>query len=81
MGIIETGTVSGNLLSKETFVVHYPGYPSSISRALENGSTGSSFNNEVHAHINEMNLPGILARGNSAKILGEAARVSGRFVS
>ncbi|KAF8097117.1 hypothetical protein N665_0294s0023 [Sinapis alba] len=35
MGIIETGTVSGNLPSKETFVVHYPGYPSSISRALE----------------------------------------------
>ncbi|XP_048604318.1 general transcription factor 3C polypeptide 5-like [Brassica napus] len=35
MGIIETGTVSGNLPSKETFVVHYPGYPSSISRDLE----------------------------------------------
>ncbi|CAN6850447.1 unnamed protein product [Brassica oleracea] len=26
--------VSGNLPSKETFVVHYPGYPSSISCAL-----------------------------------------------
>ncbi|WZZ37018.1 hypothetical protein YC2023_020419 [Brassica napus] len=43
MGIMETGTVSGNLPSKETFVVHYPGYPSSITRALENESTGSSF--------------------------------------
>ncbi|ESQ31986.1 hypothetical protein EUTSA_v10003925mg [Eutrema salsugineum] len=35
MGIIENGTISGNLPSKEAFVVHYPGYPSSISRALE----------------------------------------------
>ncbi|CAA7023311.1 unnamed protein product [Microthlaspi erraticum] len=35
MGIIENGKISGNLPSKETFVVHYPGYPSSISRALE----------------------------------------------
>ncbi|KAL1218159.1 hypothetical protein V5N11_000767 [Cardamine amara subsp. amara] len=35
MGIIENGTISGNLPSKETFVVHYPGYPSSISRAVE----------------------------------------------
>ncbi|EOA19645.1 hypothetical protein CARUB_v10003057mg [Capsella rubella] len=35
MGIIENGTISGNLPSKEAFVVHYPGYPSSISRALD----------------------------------------------
>ncbi|KAG7603327.1 Transcription factor IIIC subunit 5 HTH domain [Arabidopsis thaliana x Arabidopsis arenosa] len=35
MGIIENGTISGNLPSKEAFVVHYPGYPSSISRAVE----------------------------------------------
>ncbi|CAL9231422.1 unnamed protein product [Arabidopsis halleri] len=35
MGVIENGTISGNLPSKEAFVVHYPGYPSSISRALE----------------------------------------------
>ncbi|CAN8265036.1 unnamed protein product [Cochlearia groenlandica] len=35
MGMIEKGTISGNFPSKETFVVHYPGYPSSISRAVE----------------------------------------------
>ncbi|XP_010421273.1 PREDICTED: general transcription factor 3C polypeptide 5 isoform X2 [Camelina sativa] len=35
MGIIENGTISGNLPSKEAFVIHYPGYPSSIPRALE----------------------------------------------
>ncbi|KAF8093229.1 hypothetical protein N665_0387s0016 [Sinapis alba] len=35
MGIIEKGTVSGTLPSKEAFVVHFPGYPSSIPRAIE----------------------------------------------
>lgn len=35
MGIIEKGTVSGTLPSKEAFAVHFPGYPSSISRAIE----------------------------------------------
>ncbi|KAG7633800.1 Transcription factor IIIC subunit 5 HTH domain [Arabidopsis suecica] len=35
MGIIEEGTISGTLPSKEAFVVHFPGYPSSISRAIE----------------------------------------------
>ncbi|XP_031272616.1 general transcription factor 3C polypeptide 5-like [Pistacia vera] len=35
MGVIKNGTVSGNLPSNETFAVHYPGYPSSISRAIQ----------------------------------------------
>ncbi|XP_024013639.1 general transcription factor 3C polypeptide 5 [Eutrema salsugineum] len=35
MGIIEQGTISGTLPSKEAFAVHFPGYPSSISRAIE----------------------------------------------
>uniref|UniRef100_M4EMD4 Transcription factor IIIC subunit 5 HTH domain-containing protein n=1 Tax=Brassica campestris TaxID=3711 RepID=M4EMD4_BRACM len=35
MGIIEHGAVSGTLPSKEAFVVHFPGYPSSIPRAIE----------------------------------------------
>uniref|UniRef100_A0A1J3JL82 General transcription factor 3C polypeptide 5 n=1 Tax=Noccaea caerulescens TaxID=107243 RepID=A0A1J3JL82_NOCCA len=35
MGIIEKGTISGTLPSKEAFAVHFPGYPSSISRAIE----------------------------------------------
>ncbi|XP_018472419.2 uncharacterized protein LOC108843668 isoform X1 [Raphanus sativus] len=35
MGIIEQGAISGNLPSKEAFVVHFPGYPSSIPRAIE----------------------------------------------
>ncbi|CAH8268002.1 unnamed protein product [Arabidopsis lyrata] len=35
MGIIEEGIISGTLPSKEAFVVHFPGYPSSISRAIE----------------------------------------------
>ncbi|KZV48529.1 general transcription factor 3C polypeptide 5-like [Dorcoceras hygrometricum] len=36
MGIIEDGTISGNLpSSSKSFVVHYPGYPSSIERAVE----------------------------------------------
>ncbi|XP_073281693.1 uncharacterized protein [Primulina huaijiensis] len=36
MGIIEDGTTSGNLpSSSKVFAVHYPGYPSSIERAVE----------------------------------------------
>ncbi|KAL1203278.1 hypothetical protein V5N11_031873 [Cardamine amara subsp. amara] len=35
MGIIKEGTISGTLPSKEAFVVHFPGYPSSIPRAIE----------------------------------------------
>lgn len=36
MGIIEDGTISGNLPScRKVFAVHYPGYPSSIERAVE----------------------------------------------
>ncbi|XP_075489920.1 uncharacterized protein LOC142528701 isoform X3 [Primulina tabacum] len=36
MGIIEDGTISGNLpSSSKAFAVHYPGYPSSIERAVE----------------------------------------------
>ncbi|KAK2641611.1 hypothetical protein Ddye_023374 [Dipteronia dyeriana] len=35
MGVIKDGTVSGYLPSSEAFAVHYPGYPSSMSRAIE----------------------------------------------
>ncbi|XP_073151523.1 uncharacterized protein [Henckelia pumila] len=36
MGIIEDGSISGNLPSSiKVFAVHYPGYPSSIERAVE----------------------------------------------
>lgn len=35
MGIIKDGTISGNFPSTEAFAVHYPGYPSSTTRALE----------------------------------------------
>ncbi|XP_062082651.1 uncharacterized protein LOC133788969 isoform X2 [Humulus lupulus] len=35
MGTIKDGTVSGSLPSTEVFAVHYPGYPSSMSRAVE----------------------------------------------
>ncbi|KAK9705948.1 hypothetical protein RND81_07G094500 [Saponaria officinalis] len=35
MGVVEDGTVKGKLPSKEVFAVHYPGYPSSMSRAVE----------------------------------------------
>ncbi|KAL4631840.1 hypothetical protein ACB092_04G006600 [Castanea dentata] len=35
MGVIENGTVSGELPSNEAFAVHYPGYPSSTSRAVD----------------------------------------------
>ncbi|GMH29693.1 hypothetical protein Nepgr_031536 [Nepenthes gracilis] len=35
MGIIKDGSVSGRLPSAEAFAVHYPGYPSSTSRAVE----------------------------------------------
>ncbi|KAL8497538.1 hypothetical protein ACS0TY_021026 [Phlomoides rotata] len=36
MGLIEDGSISGVLpSSSEAFVVHYPGYPSSIERAIE----------------------------------------------
>ncbi|KAK9288664.1 hypothetical protein L1049_017125 [Liquidambar formosana] len=35
MGVIKDGSVSGFLPSTEAFAVHYPGYPSSMSRAIE----------------------------------------------
>ncbi|KAK0606522.1 hypothetical protein LWI29_000121 [Acer saccharum] len=35
MGVIKDGTVSGYLPSSEAFAVHYPGYPSSTSRAIQ----------------------------------------------
>ncbi|XP_071724775.1 uncharacterized protein [Rutidosis leptorrhynchoides] len=36
MGIIKDGTISGTIPSTEpAFAVHYPGYPSSISRAIQ----------------------------------------------
>lgn len=35
MGIIEDGTAKGCLPSEELFAVHYPAYPSSMSRAVE----------------------------------------------
>ncbi|KAF7801350.1 general transcription factor 3C polypeptide 5-like isoform X1 [Senna tora] len=35
MGVIKDGTVSGFLPSPQGFLVHYPGYPSSISRAID----------------------------------------------
>lgn len=42
MSIIKDGTVSGNLPSAEAFAVHYPGYPSTASRAIETlGGTDS----------------------------------------
>lgn len=42
MGVIKDGTVSGTLPEDQAFAVHYPGYPSSISRAVETlgGSEG-----------------------------------------
>lgn len=35
MGVIKDGKVSGIIPSKEAFAVHYPGYPSSTSRAIQ----------------------------------------------
>ncbi|KAK1388933.1 general transcription factor 3C polypeptide 5-like [Heracleum sosnowskyi] len=35
MGVIDDGSVSGVLPSTKLFAVHYPGYPSSITRAVE----------------------------------------------
>ncbi|GAB2265472.1 hypothetical protein Dimus_000525 [Dionaea muscipula] len=35
MGIVKDGAVSGRFPSEKAFVVHYPAYPSSISRAIE----------------------------------------------
>ncbi|KAJ6690834.1 GENERAL TRANSCRIPTION FACTOR IIIC POLYPEPTIDE 5 [Salix koriyanagi] len=35
MGVIKEGKVSGLIPSKEGFAVHYPGYPSSTSRAIQ----------------------------------------------
>lgn len=35
MGIVCDGSVSGYLPKDDAFAVHYPGYPSSISRAVE----------------------------------------------
>ncbi|GAB2217952.1 hypothetical protein Droror1_Dr00001166 [Drosera rotundifolia] len=35
MGVIEDGSISGRIPSSEAFVIHYPAYPSSISRAVD----------------------------------------------
>lgn len=35
MGVIKDGTISGVLPNPQGFLVHYPGYPSSISRAVD----------------------------------------------
>ncbi|CAM8904348.1 unnamed protein product [Rhodiola kirilowii] len=35
MGVVKDGTVSGLLPASEAFAVHYPGYPSTTSRACE----------------------------------------------
>ncbi|XP_050237708.1 uncharacterized protein LOC126687258 [Mercurialis annua] len=35
MGVIKDGEVSGIIPNKEAFAVHYPGYPSSMSRAIQ----------------------------------------------
>ncbi|CAM8901558.1 unnamed protein product [Rhodiola kirilowii] len=35
MGVVKDGTVSGLLPTSEAFAVHYPGYPSTTSRAYE----------------------------------------------
>ncbi|CAI0572499.1 unnamed protein product [Linum tenue] len=35
MGVIQDGRVAGTLPSNEVFAVHYPGYPSSTSRAIQ----------------------------------------------
>jgi len=35
MGVIKDGTISGVVPEPEGFLVHYPAYPSSISRAVD----------------------------------------------
>ncbi|RZC91822.1 hypothetical protein C5167_021534 [Papaver somniferum] len=35
MGVVRDGTTSGILPNNEEFVVHYPGYPSSASQAVQ----------------------------------------------
>lgn len=35
MGVVDEGSISGVLPSTKLFAVHYPGYPSSITRAVE----------------------------------------------
>lgn len=53
MGIIENGTVSGTLPSSEAFAVHYPGYPSSVARAVETlGGAEGILKVRVHAQLN-----------------------------
>ncbi|KAM7520307.1 hypothetical protein LguiB_019269 [Lonicera macranthoides] len=58
MGVIKDGTISGVLPSTKAFLVHYPGYPSSIARAVETlgGSEGiakarSSQSNKLELHF------------------------------
>jgi len=35
MGVIKDGTISGVIPEPQGFLVHYPAYPSSISRAVD----------------------------------------------
>ncbi|KAF8019194.1 hypothetical protein BT93_G0011 [Corymbia citriodora subsp. variegata] len=56
MGDIKDGAISGCFPSIKTFVVHYPGYPSSASRAIETLGGGEGILKARSSNSNKMEL-------------------------
>ncbi|KAF4376383.1 hypothetical protein G4B88_000071, partial [Cannabis sativa] len=56
MGIIKDGTVSGSLPNAQVFAVHYPGYPSSMSRAIQTLGGVQEIETVRNLHSNRLEL-------------------------
>uniref|UniRef100_A0A803PXN4 General transcription factor 3C polypeptide 5 n=1 Tax=Cannabis sativa TaxID=3483 RepID=A0A803PXN4_CANSA len=56
MGIIKDGTVSGSLPNAQVFAVHYPGYPSSMSRAIQTLGGVQEIQTVRNLHSNRLEL-------------------------
>ncbi|KAK1390996.1 general transcription factor 3C polypeptide 5-like [Heracleum sosnowskyi] len=56
MGVIDDGSVSGVLPSTKLFAVHYPGYPSSITRAVETLGGTDGIVKARSSHLNKLEL-------------------------
>ncbi|XP_061989471.1 transcription factor tau subunit sfc1-like isoform X2 [Rosa rugosa] len=55
MGVVKDGTISGFLPSSQVFGVHYPGYPSSISRAIDTLGGTQAIHKAHSSHSNNNN--------------------------
>ncbi|KAM7279591.1 hypothetical protein ACFE04_006725 [Oxalis oulophora] len=56
MGLIKEGKITGSIPSKEAFAVHYPGYPSSTSRAVQTLGGTQAINKARESQSNKLEL-------------------------